>query len=227
MLAVFYYNEKIVNRLYYEVYPSLPPFCNLTPIQLFFDLVGHEGKLLEEYSNSQTPVILEALSFLSHDEILQVVKNLSKYGLFDNRCTICGNSKTEMKNKNEQARHCCLWQPNRWRRNWEFKEEDWQAFLTKILKNGRFPSLNNEISPLHRLLVPVLIQTQTNSDCNAHTIFSFFFASLYFPDVCFFLFVFRAQETRGVACTTWARCSTTPAAPTPPSATTRAGVSWW
>jgi hypothetical protein len=177
MLAVFYYNEKIIDRLYYEVYPSLPPFCNLTPIQLFFDLVGHEEKLLEEYSASQKPVILEALSYLSYEEIICIVKNLSKYGLFDNLCTICGNLKTEMKNKNGQVRHCCLWQPTQWKTNWETTEEDWQAFLIKLLKNGKTPL---KVGPvplpiLHDLLLPLLIQTQTNSDCNAHTIFRLLF----------------------------------------------------
>jgi hypothetical protein len=76
--------QGITDQLNYIIAPSIEQFCSLTPIQLFFDLIGNNQYLLNTYTEEKTPHYEEALSYLSYSELMTITKNLNKYGLLEN-----------------------------------------------------------------------------------------------------------------------------------------------
>ncbi|KAK2959170.1 hypothetical protein BLNAU_5965 [Blattamonas nauphoetae] len=176
MMSVFAYNEAHSTRLYSDSFPSLPPFNTLTPLQKLFDLTGHEGSFTGEYETNQRPICEEALSYLKYQEVRGMFENVLKYGLHENRCTICGKSRHTLPG---QARHVCLRKDSAWKTQWSLSKLEFEAITETLIcswesKHGKRKQSENEEIPLEMMqatLVPLLISAQSIADCNAHTIF--------------------------------------------------------
>ncbi|KAA6380163.1 MAG: hypothetical protein EZS28_024307 [Streblomastix strix] len=129
LISIFGHNDEFASLKYDYCFPSIQPFDSFTPIQKIFDLVGHESNRASDYVKNQCPIIRKALSLLNYTEIYQVFENVIKYQAHKNRCMICGNNRAPL---HDQARHCCLKQPQQWIKNCVGKEQKKQELINEI-----------------------------------------------------------------------------------------------
>ncbi|KAA6399609.1 MAG: putative nek protein kinase [Streblomastix strix] len=124
LCSVFIHNEKHLHPLYANDYPTIQLKQLLTPVQRYFDLVEHE-KNLKEHTLKDKNLVDNALSLFSYEELLAMLYNFVKYGVYQGNCTICGRSR---KPQEGQTRHCQKWEKEMYKQeeeeNGEQEQED-------------------------------------------------------------------------------------------------------